>query len=190
MHRSTAIGAILLLPLAQCYLLGYTIFFRHSLSLSCSFVECQSRRITIPIFPLRKRVPVPTDSIQLRLWEPRYLELSEYIQNPGNNQDVFGAVYSSHKAQFVRRGTDPITPILEPGDIGVLCHVLRYHEEFNICKPSDYVDECARRIIQLDCKVSCRIRIDKIIERGIGESNNSLPFILVEASILCDTNEK
>jgi hypothetical protein len=108
---------------------------------------------------------------------------------------LFGSVFSSHKPQFV--GGKTITPILEPGDVGVLCQVLRYQDSFERFEPtnnytgeggttSGYDDRDARRIIQLDCKASTRFRIEKILQTGFGDKPNSLPFILVEASIFND----
>lgn len=157
------------------------------------FQQDSQTKLIIPIFPLTKRVKVPTESIQLRLWEPRYLELVEYIRNTNHSLDLFGSIYSAHKPQFVDERT--ITPILAPGDVGVLCHALRYQDTDDLYKPSDYIDEGVsssyddkdkRRIIQLDCKASTRFRVEKILQSGFGDSPQSLSFILVEASTFND----
>ena len=115
--------------------------------------EKKKRTFRLPIFPLRKRVKFPTENIQLTLWEERYKLLAQSVLNQScaqgytntntntntnidiqtNNDDnyhhMFGIVYSSHKPQIVVTNgnvMDPITPMIDIGDIGVLCLVKEY----------------------------------------------------------------
>jgi hypothetical protein len=85
--------------------------------------------------------------LKLTLWEERYKALARYVldhpsclsllidnhdgsndsNNDSNNNNknvpIFGALYASHKAQIVKGGKSPITPVIEPNDVGVLCCV-------------------------------------------------------------------
>jgi hypothetical protein len=36
---------------------------------------------------------------------------------------IFGALYCSHKTQIVKGGIKPITPLVEAGDVGIICGV-------------------------------------------------------------------
>jgi len=201
--------SLILLPYVISYVVSNTKFIRirREKESKSSFRyhlqrndEVQQTKLIIPIFPLTKRVKLPTESIKLRLWEPRYLKLVEYMRNNNPNIDYFGSVYSSHKAQFV--GSEYITPILEPGDVGALCQVLKHQDsweqyEFDVLKPMEEEEEAdtasaldekkdARRIVQLDCIISTRFRIDKILQSGFDDSPYAYPFILVEASTFHD----
>ena len=110
----------------------------------------EDNTMILPIFPLRKRVKFPTESIQLTLWEERYKSLAQSVLNQKNelskvtnmsdqrNDSIstkptayeqyhtFGILYASHKPQIIRDGSEPITPMIECGDVGVLCVVREY----------------------------------------------------------------
>ena len=85
--------------------------------------------LILPIFPLRKRVKFPTEKLKLTLWEDRYKMLSRYVLENVSHPDIdsdqplFGALYCSHKTQLVRAGRKPVTPLVEVGDIGIICAV-------------------------------------------------------------------
>jgi hypothetical protein len=57
---------------------------------------------TLPVFPLRKSIRLPTESLTLNLYEDRYIALSEFILE--QKQPIFGALYSSDKPQIVKAG--------------------------------------------------------------------------------------
>ena len=154
--------------------------------------------ITIPIFPVRKYVRLPTDTTELNLFEPRYLQMSRYILDV--NFGIFGAMYISNKPQLVkgvssnedgRKNTNPIVPILEIGDIGVVCYVEKSSEGMVPTVRDDPLSELRPRI-KLESVAIGRFQIQKIISDGSNPVNNEedlnapLPFILVEASWIHD----
>ena len=152
--------------------------------------------ITIPIFPVRKYVRLPTDTTELNLFEPRYLQMSRYILD--QNFGIFGAMYISNKPQLVKgsnsndgRNTNPIVPILEIGDSGVVCYVEKSSEGMVPTVRDDPLSELRPRI-KLESVAIGRFQIQKIISDGSNPVNNEedpnapLPFILVEASWIHD----
>jgi Lon protease-like protein len=139
--------------------------------------------LLLPIFPLRKSVRVPTDSLTLNLYEERYLEMSEYILE--QNVPLFGALYSSDKPQLIKGGVGPIIPILQAGDLGVVCFVQNWEEE--MVPPSQVDPTRSRRRIRLNAIAVARFRIEKVVYDGtIDAESNNPPFILVEASMMLD----
>ncbi len=92
----------------------------------------------LAVFPLRKRVKFPTETVQLTLWEERYKYLAQSVLNQVSPQSLstsplkqneyhsFGILYASHKPQIIRNGDQPITPMINVGDMGVLCVVKEY----------------------------------------------------------------
>jgi hypothetical protein len=176
-----------------------------------SALKQQGDKFILPIFPLRKRVKFPTESIQLTLWEERYKALSRYVLDYPSplilawNEDhsgktkrplpIFGALYCSHKAQIVKGGKGAITPVVEPDDIGVICCVTNSQvfvdgEEVDVSRRhEDTVEK-----IRLWGLGLARFRVIKVLSNGYDddyssdddeidckEKNCSLPFILVEA---------
>lgn len=144
----------------------------------------------LPIFPLRKSVKLPCEALTLNLYEPRYLELAEYVLDmSGKPSRWFGGMHCSKKPQFIREGDGPIVPMVEPGDVGVVCDVL-YDEEGMV--PGD--DGAPQRRIKLKALAIGRFRIEKVLQNGYGgrslwdedEKTEPLPFILVEASRIDD----
>ena len=176
----------------------------------------KEHNMIIPIFPLRKKVKFPTETVQLTLWEERYKYLAQNVLNQQQRQDsllceyhTFGILYASHKPQIVRSGSETITPIVECGDIGVLCIVKEYslfQDNVEILRETNFPkitkkkesyddndsDDCISvikdvrdfnkiRLIGLGVK---RFRVENILSRGFDGEN--LPFILVEASDMDD----
>ncbi|CAJ1945897.1 unnamed protein product [Cylindrotheca closterium] len=134
----------------------------------------------LPLFPLRKSVRVPSDSLTLNLYEERYLAMSESILH--NTDKLFGTIYSSDKPQIVKQGKGVIVPLLEEGDVGVICLV----------KDDDWKDELVptrdplyqRRRIQLNAVAVARFQILEIINDGIGQQQPS--FIQAKVALLQD----
>ena len=143
----------------------------------------------LPLFPLRKSVKLPTETLNLNLYEPRYLAMCDYILNKHNKQSknepaapvIFGAVYGSDKPQIVKGGNGPIVPLYEPGDIGTL-FVVQHAEEG--VRPST-----GGRRIQIRGLAVGRFRVSRIWHNGYGGGEatpsekgeeEALPFILVE----------
>ncbi|KAG7353771.1 ATP-dependent protease La LON substrate-binding domain containing protein [Nitzschia inconspicua] len=176
----------------------------------------------LPIFPLRKRVRFPTDELTLNLYEERYLAMSEYILFPDSTTQnfeiettatrlsaiapFFGALYSSDKPQIITRGgTAPIVPVLQSGDIGVLCLVLNWMDgmipmrgskektsgdisDDDVVQRQSGVGNNSRRRIRLNALAVGRFRIDTIVHDGT-VSDGKPPFMLVEASLVIDDFE-
>jgi len=159
-----------------------------------------TQEITLPIFPLRKSIKFPTDRITLSLFEERYLSLSDYIlqqeaqsqscDHP-NSYGIFGALYCSGKAQMVKDGKSPITPMIEVGDIGTVFSVWSYNER-DISNIND------RRRVQLKAIGVDRFRVESILHNGYGGGdalieddtfNSSFaptPFIIIKAKLIND----
>ncbi|GAX23604.1 hypothetical protein FisN_12Hh175 [Fistulifera solaris] len=131
--------------------------------------------IPIPVFPLRRTVRLPTESLTLNLYEERYLKLAEYVLQ--QEHPYFGAIYSSNKPQIVRNGTGPIVPLFERGDVGVLFLVLDSEESMIPTRGG-----IPRRRIRLVARGSVRFQIEKILENGYDDSS----FILVEGNVFTD----
>ena len=142
-----------------------------------------SERFILPIFPLRKAVKVPTESITLNLYEDRYLALSEYVL--ASPDRMFGGLYCSEKAQMVKNGVGPVVPMVERGDVGVVCKIV-YDAEAMV--PT--VGGDTRRRIKLEGLAVGRFRIEVILHNGYRDSfvvgEPALPFILAEVSRIDD----
>lgn len=142
-----------------------------------------SERFILPIFPLRKAVKVPTESLTLNLYEGRYLALAEYVLASPNR--MFGGIYCSEMAQIVKNGVGPIVPMVETGDVGVVCKIV-YDAEAMV--PT--VGGDTRRRIKLEGFAVGRFRIEVILHNGYGDSfvegEGALPFILAEVSRIDD----
>jgi hypothetical protein len=136
------------------------------------------RSLILPIFPLRKAVRLPTETLTLNLYEERYLAMSEFVLK--SDQRLFGALFSSDKPQVVKGGMGKIVPILQRGDVGVVC-LLEHSEECLIPKQEG---ASPRRQIRLVGTGAGRFQIQRILHNGYGD--NSLPFIVVEAILLND----
>jgi hypothetical protein len=137
------------------------------------------RSLILPIFPLRKAVRLPTETLTLNLYEERYIAMSEFVL--GSDQRLFGALFSSDKPQVVKGGgMGKIVPMIQPGDIGVV-FVLEDSEEGMIPKQEGAPP---RRQIRLVGTGAGRFQIQRILHNGYGD--DSLPFIVVEAILLND----
>ena len=159
--------------------------------------DTQENLMLLPIFPLRKRVKFPTQTNQLTLWEERYKNLAQYILNSKSSEQMFGVLYCSDKAQIVRRGTEPITPIIKVGDTGVM-NIIQESEIFPTARDgSKNVSGKGLSHIQkirlLGLGVG-RFKVEKILHNGYGggdatldNNDDPLPFILVKASRIDDS---
>ena len=140
----------------------------------------------LAVFPLRKSVKLPTETITLNLYENRYLAMCDFILDDKNaslpqQRSVFGAIYGSDKPQMVPGGIGPIVPMYETGDIGTIFSVDHAEEGYRGDDPT-----LGRRIRIFGVAIG-RFRIEKILQNGYGggdvctEKNEPpLPFILVE----------
>ena len=156
--------------------------------------------IRIPVFPLRKSIRLITDRLTLHLYEERYLAMCDYMiqqsHRPNNSNQqhplVFGALYVSDKPQLVKRGLGPVVPMLDVGDIGVVCLVHEWEEgQISIDNQSSW-----KRRITLNAIAATRFRIERIIHDGLGGGARSSeqfakpsPFLFVEASLIRDKTE-
>jgi hypothetical protein len=139
----------------------------------------------LPIFPLRKKVRLPTESLTLNLYEERYIQMAEHILQSTEYPGLFGALYATHRPHIVPGGVGPMVPMLEPGDTGV---VLLLNEESN--GNDDMIPThggMLRRRIRLEATATIRFVVVRILENGY--SSNNLPFIVAEARLLTDSND-
>jgi len=136
----------------------------------------------LPIFPLRKTVRFPTDSLRLNLYEPRYLALCEHVLAQPDDRKLFGAAFASHKAQLIRGGVEPIVPVFERGDVGVVCYV---HDSL---EGPTRDGTCERRRIRFNAIAIARFRIESILQNGGGGMDDS-PFVMAEVSWLFDSDD-
>ena len=140
----------------------------------------------LPVFPLRKSVKLPTETLTLNLYEERYLAMSDFIVSRQNDGPmVFGAIYGSDKPQMVAKGVGPIVPLFEPGDIGTIFSVVRMQEGVR-------ASTGGRRVQIFGVGVG-RFRIERLLHNGYGggvavkeQGEDPLPFILVEPSRVQD----
>ena len=105
--------------------------------------------LELPVFPLRKKVKVPTDFVMLNLYEERYLALMDRVI--ASEDQLFGAIYAGQKPHVVRGGRAPATPIIVPGDCGVICQLLTHCEETVTVAPGlsrRKVSSCARSCVK------------------------------------------
>lgn len=147
-------------------------------------VECTKAEIDhtsfidLPLFPLRKSVRVPSDSLTLNLYEERYIAISEFILQ--QDSPVFGTIYSSLKAQIVKGGIGSIVPLLEEGDVGVVCVVKEWHDDMVPTRDPTF----ERRRIKLNAVAVARFQIQEIIDDGMAPARPS--FIRAKVSLLKD----
>ena len=147
----------------------------------------QSSNLILAIFPTRKSVRVPTNRLTLNLYEPRYLALTDYAMANGS---IFGAAYCSSKSQLVRYQDKlgPIaTPMMQVGDVGVVCHILESTEGKRYGSNE--------RKVSLEALAVERFQIKKILSNGYDmqkgyQTQQQLPYILVEASLLKDEHDE
>jgi hypothetical protein len=177
-----------------------------AMTTNAGVVLSRESTVAIPIFPLQKRVLLPSEELILNLYEDRYLALAErFLQPPpprtttatattassttavtsttppmrplsthhGNGcpslttRFIMGAVPSTEKPHLLSKGFGPMVPILEPGDVGVVCVVTHAFESLQI--PTTMTDgtlTTRRRIIRLHCTAWCRMEITEICSRG------------------------
>lgn len=136
--------------------------------------QCYFEVENLPIFPLRKRCILPTETLTLNLYEDRYLKLAERVlerSSRSNNPALLGAFFSNQKPQILAYGQGPIVPLLDPGDVGVICVVNQSQE--NMVPTRDGVGN--RRSIRLECTAVAVAELKAIISNGY---NDSLPFIV------------
>lgn len=146
-----------------------------------SIVLQRDMTLELPIFPLRKSVRLPTDALKLNLYEERYLAMSEFILK--QDRPVFGALYASDKPQIVKGGQGPIVPMLDVGDIGVLCFVKEWEEGMVPTQDPSF----SRRRIRLNALAVGRFRIEEILNDGTrSPRSKDSPFIMVKASLVTD----
>jgi hypothetical protein len=134
--------------------------------------------LSLPIFPLRKKIRLPTETLTLNLYEERYLTMAESILD--SKCALFGAVFASDKPQIVSRGTGPIVPLIDPGDVGVL-FIVTDHAENMI--PT--VGGIKRRRIRLVATAIGRFEAQSILNDGYS-FESSCPFIVADTRLFCD----
>mmetsp|Transcript_8497 Transcript_8497/g.14082 ORF Transcript_8497/g.14082 Transcript_8497/m.14082 type:complete len:275 (-) Transcript_8497:547-1371(-) len=138
------------------------------------------KTLTLPIFPLRKAVRVPTETLTLNLYEERYLAMSEYILS--QETQLFGTLYCSDKPQIVHGGQGAIVPMVEVGDIGAIFNVFQHEEGMVPTATEGY----SRRRIRLQALGTSRFQIVKILHPGY---NTKFPFILAEVEPVEDVED-
>lgn len=142
----------------------------------------------------------PTESLKLTLWEERYKALSRYVLdnpvslNENTKLPMFGAMYCSHKTQIVPKGTLPITPLIEEGDIGTLCGVSSSEVYIDGQEVAlERKDDENVQKIRLWGQGLTRFQVKRVISDGLNgrlddENSSSLPFLIVEATCIDDSH--
>lgn len=134
----------------------------------------------LPLFPLRKSVRVPSDSLTLNLYEERYIAMSQFILQ--QDSWVFGTIYASSKPQLVKGGIGEIVPLLEEGDVGVICIVKEWSDDMVPTRDPEY----KRRRIKLNAVAVARFQIEEIVDDGIMIPTRP-SFIRARVSLLKDS---
>jgi len=138
----------------------------------------------LAVFPLRKQHKFPTDALTLNLYEPRYLQLASWVLNQSldrkTDRRCFGAFYASGKAQMVRDGVNPIVPMIEAGDVGVVCQVVEHEDAMVPTRDVNY----DRRRIRLESVVVGRFVVNEVIRKGYGGEDDL--FVVVDADRVDD----
>ena len=147
----------------------------------------------LPIFPLSKSILFPTQILNLNLYEPRYLALAKDVLSSDfsdGTSPIFGAVFNNNRPRIVipdssnkqeyanTRRNNPLTPLFQKGDIGVICSVLYSNVISN--------DQNETEKIQMQAIAIGRFRIEKMLQTGYKDKED---FILVEASNIIDAND-
>jgi hypothetical protein len=146
--------------------------------------------LTIPIFPLRKTVKLPTDNITLNLYEPRYIQMVEesILNTPnttttsGNRDDIsddnnchhslpiFGAMYTTNLPHIVVPTTttskneecnDANTYIVPILEPDMIGAVFIVTNHTTMIQPNG-----STKIIRLNATAVLRFRIVKIVHTG------------------------
>jgi hypothetical protein len=139
--------------------------------------------LQLPIFPLRKKVRLPTESLTLNLYEERYLQMAEHVLQSTEYPGLFGALYAAHRPHIVPRGVGPMVPMLEPGDTGVVCILNE-----NLNGKDDMIPThggTLRRRIRLEATATIRFEVVRVLENGY--SCNGLSYILADVRLLTDS---
>ena len=97
---------------------------------------------------------------------------------------IFGTIYSSDKPQIVKQGKGDIVPLLEQGDIGVICIVNEWKDELVPTRDPTYQ---RRRRIQLNAVAIARFQIMEIVNDGIQQQEQP-SFIQARVALLQDEN--
>jgi hypothetical protein len=186
--------------LSVFYLFQYLLVHQLSISVSSSAIKVgvttdwkqpssYLASFSLPVFPLRKSVKYPSDDVTLTLYEERYLSLADHVlygksrgASPVVPSMIFGAWHCSAKSQIVRNNT--ITPLIEVGDVGVLCHVVYHKDEMISTLESSECKLLRRRVIIVGVAVH-RFRVEKIICNGF-DGIDVCPYIVVLAARICD----
>mmetsp|Transcript_29871 Transcript_29871/g.44112 ORF Transcript_29871/g.44112 Transcript_29871/m.44112 type:complete len:338 (-) Transcript_29871:131-1144(-) len=136
----------------------------------------------LPIFPLRKQVRLPGDTLTLNLYEDRYLSMAGDILS--SNQRIFGALYSSNKPQIMKGGQGPIVPLVTAGDVGVVCKVI-FDEDSMVDTPTDGF---RRRRIKLDAIAVGRFSVRHVLKNGYDRQDSDHPYILASVQTVDDVS--
>lgn len=156
-------------------------------SSSASDLPNTTNSFTLPVFPLRKTVRLPSESLVLNLYEERYLALAESVLAQQQQQSttppcIFGAIYSSNKPQMIKGGSGPIVPMFEKGDVGVVFAVTNSQENMI---PTTGGQELRRRI-RLEARGTVRFQVQDIVQAGYDDG--SCPYIVVQGSLYEDSD--
>mmetsp|Transcript_28025 Transcript_28025/g.40115 ORF Transcript_28025/g.40115 Transcript_28025/m.40115 type:complete len:348 (+) Transcript_28025:60-1103(+) len=146
------------------------------------YPQASSTILTLPVFPLQKAVKFPTDEVTLNLFEERYLALADRVLYGAANDVttvppsmMFGAWYCSNRSQIVRNGV--VSPLIEPGDVGVVCHVMYHHSSNGRNGPGRRVN-----IVGL---AADRFRVERVLFNGF-DNVDECPYIVVLATCFFD----
>lgn len=122
----------------------------------------------------------------------RYKALSRKVLENGSGPDtIFGAMYCSHKSQIIRDGINPVTPIVEKGDVGIVCSVLssQVFIDGNEVERIYINDENVQKI-RLNSIAVGRFRVEEVLSSGYETeklgNDDQKSFIVVKGSRIDD----
>jgi Lon protease-like protein len=163
---------------------------QNNLSLYLTPTDTTTQRIAyLPIFPLRKTLRLPTESLTSNLYEERYLAMAtDILQQPNPS---LGAMTFMNRPHMVKSGVGDIVPMVKPGDIGVVFHVESHEDD-----PIPTIGGDHRRRIRLEARGGLRFRVDQVLCNGFdshtftlaNQSDSNLPYIVVSATVVHDND--
>ena len=122
----------------------------------------------VPLFPLRKASRVPTDSLVLNLFEPRYLAMAERVLG---TDGVFGAM-QCQGPHVLPRGRGPAEPLIAAGAVGALFRV-------------DRSETTRDGRVRLEATAFGRLAVRRVVSTPANRAS-SLPYLVVDAAPVAD----
>ncbi|CAM9453572.1 unnamed protein product [Choristocarpus tenellus] len=128
--------------------------------------EPGKKLLRLPLFPFKKAAKLPTEHIDLRLFEPRYLHLFDEVNS--SDHKLFGALYVENKTS------------LSQGDVGIIAQMTDWTE------PQEGVDLIGRRTVDVRSIAIGRFKVHHIVSVGIDDGASGPPYMLADVEVVDD----